>query len=72
MRRQIARLTDLYDAGIRLRSLVDLYDRGRLNNPELEHLRSKLVAKVELSPVVVPLTPAKSETARAGETLFGV
>ena len=57
---------------LRLRSIVELYDRGRLNNPELAHLRSKLVTTVELSPAVVPFAPTDRETAAAGETLFGV
>jgi hypothetical protein len=37
MRRRIERLTNLHDAGVRLRSIVELYDRGRLNHPELAH-----------------------------------
>jgi len=72
VRLRLERLIDLHDAGIRLRSLVDLYDRGHLDNPELARLRSKLVANVVLTPLVAPWATAACETARPGETFFGV
>jgi hypothetical protein len=71
MRQTIERLTNIYDAGIRLRSLAELHDRGCLDNLQLDQLRSKLLGRVELGPSVVPFV-APSETAENGEAFLGV
>jgi hypothetical protein len=71
MRQTIARLTNIYDAGVRLRSLAELHDRGCLDNAQLDRLRSKLLERVELAPSVVPFA-APSETAATGEAFLGV
>ena len=72
MRRTCSRLTNIYDAGIRLRSLAELYDRGCLDNIQLGRLRSKLLERVELAPSVVPFAATPSETAEPGGTFLGV
>lgn len=72
MRQTIARLTNIYDAGIRLRSLAELHDRSCLDNVQLDRLRSKLLERVELAPSVVPFAAAPSETTEPGEAFLGV
>ena len=72
LRGDIARLTNLHGAGVRLRSIVDLYDRGLLDNRELAFLRTKLVSTVELSPDIVPLATPARETGAVSEAFFGV
>lgn len=72
LRAQTIRLIDLHDAGIRLRSVVDLYDRGRLDNAELGSLRIKLLARVVLAPAATPFAARAGETVAPVETFPGV